>query len=106
MTHPERLIPLKGRHHGERSVLVANGPSLNRMDVSFLRREVVIGLNKIYLGIRKFSLFQKKYGMIQIDLVCVTKPGVEPFLKALAFVYIVHTRLGYLYGQYYLLSCS
>lgn len=61
MTHPERLIPLKGRHHGERSILVANGPSLNRMDVSFLRREVVIGLNKIYLGIRKFSFYPKYY---------------------------------------------
>ncbi|CAK0779590.1 conserved hypothetical protein [Gammaproteobacteria bacterium] len=61
MTHPERLIPLKDRHHGERSILVANGPSLNRMDVSFLRREVVIGLNKIYLGIRKFSFYPKYY---------------------------------------------
>lgn len=49
-----RLARLRGRHEGERVVLVANGPSLNRMDLRFLQRETTIGLNKIYLGLRRF----------------------------------------------------
>lgn len=55
MTQPGRLRLLKERHLGERAVLVANGPSLNRMDLSFLRLETTIGLNKIHLGIEKFG---------------------------------------------------
>ncbi|WP_300317352.1 6-hydroxymethylpterin diphosphokinase MptE-like protein [Accumulibacter sp.] len=54
-----RLIALKGRHNGQRAVLVANGPSLNLMDLSFLRRETAIGLNKIYLGIKKFGFYPR-----------------------------------------------
>lgn len=54
-----RLRNLKDRHAGERAVLVANGPSLNKMDLSFLRRETVIGLNKIYLGVRRFGFYPK-----------------------------------------------
>lgn len=51
----------RNRHFGERAVLVANGPSLNGMDLSFLRNEIVIGLNKIYLGFRKFHFYPKYY---------------------------------------------
>lgn len=56
-----RLSQLKNRHWGERCVLVANGPSLNNMDLSFLKRETVIGLNKIYLGFKKFGFYPKYY---------------------------------------------
>jgi hypothetical protein len=56
-----RLSALKGRHDGERCVLVANGPSLNRMDLGFLRGETVIGLNKIYLGLKKFGFYPRYY---------------------------------------------
>ena len=47
------------RHRGERAVLVANGPSLNQMDLGFLRRETVIGLNKIHLGLRRFRFYPR-----------------------------------------------
>lgn len=56
-----RFLGLKNRHAGERAVLVANGPSLNRMDLSFLRREITIGLNKIFLGFHKFHFYPKYY---------------------------------------------
>jgi hypothetical protein len=48
---------LKNRHRGERVVLVCNGPSLGDMDLGFLKKETVIGLNKIYLGFRRFDFY-------------------------------------------------
>lgn len=59
MTQPERLQLIEARHRGERAVLVANGPSLNLMDLSFLRRETVLGLNKIHLGIKKLGFYPR-----------------------------------------------
>jgi hypothetical protein len=58
---PGRLDALRDRHRGQRCVLVANGPSLNRMDLAFLRQETVIGLNKIYLGLRRFGFYPRYY---------------------------------------------
>lgn len=56
-----RLAHLQNRHAGQRCVLVANGPSLNQMDLSFLAHEHVIGLNKIYLGFKKFHFYPRYY---------------------------------------------
>lgn len=56
-----RLASLRNRHAGQRCVVVANGPSLNRMDLRFLRRETTIGLNKIYLGLRRFGFSPRYY---------------------------------------------
>ena len=56
-----RIDHLRARHAGERCVLVANGPSLNSMDLSFLKRETCIGLNKIYLGFTKFRFYPRYY---------------------------------------------
>ncbi|NDY93411.1 6-hydroxymethylpterin diphosphokinase MptE-like protein [Ideonella livida] len=55
-----RLGALRDRHAGQRCVIVANGPSLNRMDLRPLRHEQVIGLNKIYLGLPGFG-FSPRY---------------------------------------------
>ena len=51
----------KNRHIGERVVIVCNGPSLNNMNLSFLKSEHVIGLNKIYLGFKKYKFYPKYY---------------------------------------------
>lgn len=51
----------KNRHLNERCVLVCNGPSLNKMDLSFLKNETVIGLNKIFLGFNKFNFYPRYY---------------------------------------------
>ncbi|WP_428243091.1 6-hydroxymethylpterin diphosphokinase MptE-like protein [Gynuella sp.] len=56
-----RLASLKNRHVDERCVLVCNGPSLNNMNLSFLKREYCIGLNKIYLGFNKFRFYPQYY---------------------------------------------
>jgi hypothetical protein len=50
---------LRGRHVGERAVLVCNGPSLRDMDLTSLRRETVIGLNKIHLGLPEFGFYPR-----------------------------------------------
>lgn len=56
-----RLLSFKKRHTGERCVLVANGPSLNEMDLSFLADEITIGMNKIFLGFELFGFHPKYY---------------------------------------------
>jgi hypothetical protein len=44
-----RLARFRDRHRGERCFILANGPSLSRMDLSPLRREFTFGMNRIYL---------------------------------------------------------
>lgn len=51
----------RNRHIGERAILICNGPSLNKMDLSFLKNEICIGLNKIYLGFKQFNFYPKYY---------------------------------------------
>lgn len=73
-----RLRRWKNRHSGERCILLCNGPSLN--DVDFERidsnKYTYFGLNKIYLGIKKFGI-QPKY------IVCVN----EKVLRQSAQIY-------------------
>ena len=59
----------RNRHFGSRCVLVANGPSLNTMDLSFLRDEIVIGLNKIYLGFKKFRFYPKYHVAVNLKVI-------------------------------------
>lgn len=58
---PPRLQRLRDRHAGERCVLVANGPSLNAMDLRCLQQQTTIGLNKIHLGLRRFGFSPRYY---------------------------------------------
>lgn len=52
---------LYNRHEGGSVVLVANGPSLNEMELSFLKDRIIIGMNKIYLGFKQFCFYPKYY---------------------------------------------
>lgn len=54
-----KLDRFRDAHLGERCVIVCNGPSLNRMDLSTLRGEVVFGMNKIYLGLLRFGFYPR-----------------------------------------------
>ena len=56
-----KLQMLHNRHVGKRCFLIANGPSLNQMNLSFLKNEITIGLNKIYLGLHKFGFYPRYY---------------------------------------------
>ena len=44
-----KMRGFKNLHEGQRCVIVGNGPSLKKMDLSFLRNEIAFGLNRIYL---------------------------------------------------------
>lgn len=57
----KRLERFHDRHVGKRAVIVCNGPSLNQMDLSFLKTEYTFGLNKIFLGVRRFGFYPRYY---------------------------------------------
>lgn len=65
-----RLEMFRNRHCGERGVIVANGPSLNTMSLAFLKKEHVIGVNKIYLGLKKFGFYPRYYVAINRKVIC------------------------------------
>ncbi len=44
----QRLAMMRNKHRGRRCFVIANGPSLNGMDLSPLRDEITIGCNGIY----------------------------------------------------------
>lgn len=101
-----RLGLLQDRHAGQRCVIVANGPSLNRMDLSFLKHETTIGLNKIYLGLRKFRFYPRYYVAVnpkvidqsanEIKALNCTKfigsAGANGLLKEDALTYLINTQ--------------
>jgi len=89
------LQRFKNIHHGERCVLVCNGPSLNQMDLGFLRREIVFGLNKIYLGLDRFG-FYPRYMVAVNDKVIAQ--SVEAF-RAMTAIKFISDRSAYLLPQ-------
>ena len=80
-----RLDRFQDRHKGERGVIVANGPSLNRMDLSFLKNETVIGLNKIYLGFARFR-FYPRYLVAVNEKVISQSAAILPSLNCVKFI--------------------
>lgn len=44
-----KLQALNNTHKGERCFIIANGPSLNKVDFNLLKDEFTIGMNRIYL---------------------------------------------------------
>lgn len=57
----EKIVQFKDKHKGQRCIIIGNGPSLNKMDLSFLKNEVCFGLNKIYLGFEKWNFVPTYY---------------------------------------------
>ena len=49
------------RHKGETAVLIANGPSLNSTNFDLIKDKICFGLNKIFLGFKKFDFYPKYY---------------------------------------------
>ena len=56
----QKLPQFRDIHRGQRCVIVGNGPSLNRMELGWLRDEITFGMNRIFLGLDKFG-FQPTY---------------------------------------------
>lgn len=44
-----KLQTLRGKFEGCRCVVIGNGPSINKMDLSILKDEYTLGMNRIYL---------------------------------------------------------
>eukprot|EP01116_Phalansterium_solitarium_P022697 TRINITY_DN758_c1_g1_i1.p2 TRINITY_DN758_c1_g1~~TRINITY_DN758_c1_g1_i1.p2 ORF type:complete len:541 (-),score=245.72 TRINITY_DN758_c1_g1_i1:497-2119(-) len=59
----EHLMAYKDRHLGKRCVIVGNGPSLNKMNLTFLNNEVNFAVNKIYLGLKRFGFMPTYYNV-------------------------------------------
>jgi hypothetical protein len=70
-----RLNRFRDCHLGKRLVLVCNGPSLNQTDFSPIRKEVSMGLNKIYLGFKKFRFYPRYY--VAINRRVIEQSAVE-----------------------------
>jgi len=83
-----RLARFHNLHRGQSCVLVCNGPSLNRMDLGFLRDRTVIGLNKIHLGLDRFG-FQPRY-LVAVNARVVEQAG--PAMAALPAVKFIGAR--------------
>ena len=56
-----KIRQFHNKHLGQRCVIIGNGPSLNEMDLSFLRHEICFGMNKIYLGFERWNFTPTYY---------------------------------------------
>ncbi|HHY89251.1 MAG TPA: DUF115 domain-containing protein [Chloroflexi bacterium] len=63
-----RLGALQDIHRGERCFILGNGPSLKQTDLSLLRDEFTIGMNRIYLAFPQMG-YQTSYYLSINDLV-------------------------------------
>jgi hypothetical protein len=63
-----RLIKYHNIHAGKRCFIVANGPSLTRMNLDLLRNEITFGMNRIYLHFAN-SNFRPKYYLTVNELI-------------------------------------
>ncbi|MEN8243256.1 MAG: 6-hydroxymethylpterin diphosphokinase MptE-like protein, partial [Chloroflexota bacterium] len=63
-----RLAKYKDLHKGERCVIIGNGPSLNKTDVSKIKDEYTFGMNRIYLAFPDWG-FETSYFTSVNDLV-------------------------------------
>lgn len=64
----EKLAALKDSKKGERCVIIGNGPSLKQTDLTLLKNENTIGLNRIYLAFPDMG-FETTYYLCVNDLV-------------------------------------
>lgn len=81
----ERLGFLRDRHAGQRCVLVANGPSLNRTDLAPLRNEIVFGMNKIFLGLHDFGFHPRYYVAINRKVIAQSAERIRA-LRCVKFI--------------------
>jgi hypothetical protein len=62
ITKNEReLRSFKNRHKGQRCFIIGNGPSLNKVDLNQLNKEITFGVNGIYLNYNKMGFYPTYY---------------------------------------------
>jgi hypothetical protein len=62
-----RIEKFKDIHKGKRCFLIANGPSLKKIDFSLLKSEFTIGLNRIYLLENEKGFLPTYLGCVDIE---------------------------------------
>jgi hypothetical protein len=67
-TNYERIMSVKDIYRGKRCIVIGNGPSLKKMDLSVLKDEYSIGTNRIYLLFDEIKLLPSYYVSVN-DLV-------------------------------------
>jgi hypothetical protein len=80
-----RLERFRNRHKGDRAVLLCNGPSLKNVDFKRIRKECIIGLNKIYLGFDEFKVYPKYYVAINKQVIDQASDSIK-MLKCVNFI--------------------
>ena len=73
-----RLASLKDKHQGERCFIIGNGPSLQRTDLTRLRGENTIGMNRFYMAFPELG-FTTTYFLSVNSL--VIEQCAEDFMK-------------------------
>jgi hypothetical protein len=81
----ERLHALKDKQLGKRCFIIGNGPSLQRTDLSLLKREYTFGLNRVYLLFPELG-FATTYHVTVNKLVVEQCAGEIARLPCLKFV--------------------
>lgn len=52
-----KITSMRDSHNGEKCVLIANGPSLNKIRWDWQDNfNVVMGMNKIFLGLERYNI--------------------------------------------------
>jgi hypothetical protein len=73
----DHLEKYRNAHKGERCFIIANGPSLKRMDLSILRNEHTFSMNRAYLLYTEWGFTPKYY-------VCINELVLEQFATDIA----------------------
>ena len=78
MLSNQQLSQFHNKHSGQRCMIIGNGPSLNKMDLSFLKNEITFGMNRIYLGFEKWGFTPTYYVSVNPFVV---QQSVDEILK-------------------------
>jgi len=54
--YTEKIKSFKNLHQGNRCFIIATGPSLKKTNLKLIKDEIIIGVNTLYRGLKKFGL--------------------------------------------------
>ena len=91
------LSTFKDKHFGKRCFIIGNGPSLNKMNLSFLEGEITFGLNKIFLLFDKWKFRPTYYVsvnplVIEQSIEEIQKISANKFLSITGLQFIKNTQ--------------
>ena len=86
------LAPTKIPNILNKCLLVANGPSLNNQKWDFHQFDYTIGMNKIYLGLNKFSLRLHGYVVVNPLVAAQSVPFISDTLHPLTEKYVCKSQ--------------